>query len=118
MGQEAATILTRCRTKRWRRMVVVAQVGELHRVSRDSRVSLDLDQLLQGLRLEDLQHQLLLAPQPGLPQICSRLPCFRQWLELGCLEWALANLELASQQQLHPLLKLSLLLTSMSRLQE
>ena len=30
-------------------LVVVAQVGELHRVSRDSKVSLDLDQLLQGL---------------------------------------------------------------------
>ena len=27
-----------------------------------------------GLRLEDLQLQLLPAPQPGLPRTCSRLP--------------------------------------------
>merc|ERR1719222_824368 len=92
---------------------LVALVEVLHRVSRGSRVSLDLDQLLQGLRLGDLQLQLLPAPQPGLPRTCSRLPCFRQWLELGCLEWVLV-----ANQQLHPLLKQSLLLTSLSRWQE
>merc|ERR1719222_1138940 len=92
---------------------LVDQVGVLHRVSRGSRVSLDLDQLLQGLRLEALQLQVLPAPQPGSPQTCSRLPCFRQWLELGCLEWVLLV-----NQQLHLLLKQSLLLTSLSRWQE
>ena len=37
-----------------------------------------------GLRLEDLQLQLLPAPQPGLPQTCSRLPCFRFQWHISC----------------------------------
>ena len=54
---------------------------------------------------------LFIAPSSTIADIFFHSHHSRQWLELGCLEWVL----LVANQQLHPLLKQSLLLTSLSR---